>query len=329
MEMTLPTVFCKDGQKYSGHFKDRSTALRYVIEKKTGDRLAWRTSWDIQISASCRFLVQSPTGDVLFDQVNPQPDREAFAQITCPKDGAYSLYVLPIAVTGSFVIETEFGGNRVWSGGRRLPVLFVIDTSKTMQVDEMQSVNKALNIAEQQMNRDPCCLEACYLTCISFDSKPIVHGYFVDLMTFSYPLLNRNPHTDSDIASALSAIDFVCSTHIRTDRTPFNKPDGQTAAFIFSNFQCRHGWDYIAPRPRGRSSPFLLPCLVGQKPNTDNAKRLSDVCFHCDESATGFDEFFMSFVRFWDDDGPVESESRLIDPLRPLAPLPQHFTIVP
>ena len=265
----ITTTFCLNGRKYSGQFQHRKSVLRFVVEGKTGEPLVGYVTWGKDAPCILRCLVQAPDGAVLYDQVSDRSLNHLVYHLGCQRDGPHSVY-LTLLATGGPSLNLEFcAGESLGPVLRRVPVLFVVDRSQSMSNEEMDQVEDGMKIVLSELRSDPCSLETAALSCLSFDSTPLIHGPLTDLISYELPRLNRHPVNEGDIGAALRALDLFCATNIRRS-SACQTGDRSPVVLIFTNGNCPAGWDQVA-------KPNCIVILTGKGPNQEKARRLSDL----------------------------------------------------
>ena len=283
----MTTIYCEDGQRYPFRFKDRKSVLRLVVQGKAGKRLVGQAVWPAAAACILRCVVQAPDGTVLSDEVNSSHSRFLSYELECPAEGSYVVYLMPLAAGGPTVSFEFCAGSGI---SRRLPVVFVVDRSRSMSNEDMDLIAGGLKVLLGELCSDPCSLETAALSCVSFDSTPLIHSPLTDLLSYELPLLNRHPLNEGDIGAALRALECFLAESVRP-ATEVRKGDSEPVVYVLTNGRCPNGWDRIT-----RSNYTVV--LTGSDPDFERARRLSDTVVElteCEDARA----LTMFFRRVW------------------------------
>jgi len=314
---SLSVQICERSVVYSGRITDHRSGFRYVLQGIEGECVAWCVSWAPEKRAVLRTLLQAADGTVVFDAANSACEHTIRIAHTCMMDGPLSLYIKPIAVPGDAFLcqcQVESAADTAHTQ-RRIAAILVVDCSKTMSPEDMTCARDAIATVLHESTGEPTLLEQLYLSCVSFDQDVIIHQELTDLASFVPPVLNENRFREGNIGSAISAVRLFCDESLRrTDA--LRKGDYRPLIAVFSNFQCREGWELVAALRKGCGwlRNGLVACCMGENIDHAMARHLTDKqLMWPDPSASSTTDFvprFHGFLRtLYDVDGEIECHS--------------------
>lgn len=134
-------------------------------------------------------------------------------------------------------------------------------------------------------------LETVHIGCISFSSGALVHCSLVDLFSYELPIIDRDPHNDSDISVALKSIAFFHAAYVNPGSASA-KGDWKPNVFLFTNGKCLSGMNNMV----ASNQVNLIVCAIGNCSMPDNINQLTESVVRVGE-AGDFGSLIHSFFK--------------------------------
>jgi len=177
---------------------------------------------------------------------------------------------------------------------RRLPVYILIQTSGAMRGEPIEAIKVGLETMVATLRQDPFALESVHLSVVTFNRSPKQILPLTELENLQIPIIEQPESGGTHLGEAL---DFICKK-IDTEMvlsTPERKGDWMPLLFIMCNGKVSDVqlFSDAVKKIKQRHFGSIVVCLVGAKPNTENAKQFTDKIVNLDTTdGTTFKQFF-------------------------------------
>lgn len=155
---------------------------------------------------------------------------------------------------------------------RRLPIYFVIDTSRSMMGDKIRSVQSGLQMLLSVLRQDPYTLETAYLSVITFDTEAQQIVPLSDLMSFQLPIIKAGGW--SSLGSALVLLSDCIKEEVKKG-SESHKGDWKPIVFIFSDGGASDNLQKGIETLQQVDTAQIIACAAGSKAKKEQLKKIT------------------------------------------------------
>jgi uncharacterized protein YegL len=169
------------------------------------------------------------------------------------------------------------------SAFRRLPIYFLLDTSRSMAGKPIQAVNDGLKLLQQLLESDPMAQDTVFVSVIQITTEPVQLMPLTQIGSFSPPALEIGGWTK--VGAALRLLND-CMERELIPNSDGQKGDYRPLVFLFSDGRPTDGWKLAIQQLRARKAPRLSNFIAmgcGPKADLETLSQIANITLAMDE----------------------------------------------
>ncbi len=153
------------------------------------------------------------------------------------------------------------------SAFHRMPIYFLLDTSRSMAGKPIQAVNNGLKLLKDVLMADPMTVESVYISVIQINSEPTQVTPLTEVLEYAPPELQAGGWTR--LGAALRLLNECLDRELKPN-IPGQKGDYKPLVFLLSDGRPTDGWKLAIQELRGRKTcPMGNFIALGCGPKAD------------------------------------------------------------